>query len=47
MEDEVLLRPGSLLDGFSFAAVLDGHAGFSAVQFLRHLPNLLFSKINK
>ncbi|CAD6231236.1 unnamed protein product [Miscanthus lutarioriparius] len=32
MEDEVLLRPGSLLDGFSFAAVLDGHAGFSAVQ---------------
>lgn len=35
MEDEVLLRPGSLLDGFSFAAVLDGHAGFSAVQFLR------------
>jgi len=48
MEDEVLLRPGSLLDGFSFAAVLDGHAGFSAVQFLRHLANLLFStKINK
>ncbi|KAG0538047.1 hypothetical protein BDA96_03G201600 [Sorghum bicolor] len=35
MEDEILLRPGSLLDGFSFAAVLDGHAGFSAVQFLR------------
>ncbi|WVZ70092.1 hypothetical protein U9M48_018788 [Paspalum notatum var. saurae] len=32
MEDEVVLRPGSLLDGFSFAAVLDGHAGFSAVQ---------------
>ncbi|CAD6238294.1 unnamed protein product [Miscanthus lutarioriparius] len=48
MEDEILLRPGSLLDGFSFAAVLDGHAGFSAVQFLRHLANLLFStKINK
>uniref|UniRef100_A0A0D9V1Y6 protein-serine/threonine phosphatase n=1 Tax=Leersia perrieri TaxID=77586 RepID=A0A0D9V1Y6_9ORYZ len=36
MEDEVVLRPGSLLDGFSFAAVFDGHAGFSAVQFLRH-----------
>ncbi|KAG2598324.1 probable protein phosphatase 2C 5 isoform X2 [Panicum virgatum] len=35
MEDEVVLRTGSLLDGFSFAAVLDGHAGFSAVQFLR------------
>jgi len=47
MEDEILLRPGSLLDGFSFAAVLDGHAGFSVVQFLRHLPNLLFSQINK
>ncbi|KAF0917897.1 hypothetical protein E2562_021622 [Oryza meyeriana var. granulata] len=35
MEDEVVFRPGSLLDGFSFAAVLDGHAGFSAVKFLR------------
>ncbi|OEL12585.1 putative protein phosphatase 2C 5 [Dichanthelium oligosanthes] len=32
MEDEVVLRTGSLLDGFSFAAVFDGHAGFSAVQ---------------
>ncbi|TVU34096.1 hypothetical protein EJB05_15923, partial [Eragrostis curvula] len=32
MEDEVVLRPGTLLDGFSFAAVLDGHAGFSAVK---------------
>lgn len=36
MEDEVVLRPESLLHGFSFAAVLDGHAGFSTVQFLRH-----------
>ncbi|CAL4963241.1 unnamed protein product [Urochloa decumbens] len=35
MEDEVVLRTGSLLDGFSFAAVFDGHAGFSAVKFLR------------
>ncbi|KAF7022581.1 hypothetical protein CFC21_035280 [Triticum aestivum] len=35
MEDEVVLRPDSLLHGFSFAAVLDGHAGFSTVQFLR------------
>lgn len=35
MEDEVVLRPESLLHGFSFAAVLDGHAGFSTVQFLR------------
>ncbi|KAL5222443.1 hypothetical protein ABZP36_027156 [Zizania latifolia] len=32
MEDEVVLRPGSLLDGFSFAAVFDGHAGYSAVR---------------
>ncbi|GLU21280.1 hypothetical protein SLE2022_374260 [Rubroshorea leprosula] len=24
------------LDGFSFAAVFDGHAGFSSVKFLRH-----------
>nr|CAB3473280.1 unnamed protein product [Digitaria exilis] len=32
MEDDVVLRTGSLLDGFSFAAVFDGHAGFSAVQ---------------
>jgi protein phosphatase 1A len=38
MEDEIVLRPGALLDGFSFAAVLDGHAGFSAVRFLRHAP---------
>jgi protein phosphatase 1A len=38
MEDEVVLRPAALLDGFSFAAVLDGHAGFSAVRFLRHEP---------
>ncbi|KAK3161009.1 hypothetical protein QOZ80_1BG0070420 [Eleusine coracana subsp. coracana] len=35
MEDEVVLRPRALLDGFSFAAVFDGHAGFSAVEFLR------------
>ncbi|GJM94180.1 hypothetical protein PR202_ga10802 [Eleusine coracana subsp. coracana] len=27
MEDEVVLRPRALLDGFSFAAVFDGHAG--------------------
>uniref|UniRef100_A0ACD5VR09 Uncharacterized protein n=1 Tax=Avena sativa TaxID=4498 RepID=A0ACD5VR09_AVESA len=35
MEDEVVLRPESLLHGFSFAAVFDGHAGSSTVQFLR------------
>ncbi|KAG6514892.1 hypothetical protein ZIOFF_025267 [Zingiber officinale] len=34
MEDEVVLRSDGL-SGFSFAAVLDGHAGFSCVEFLR------------
>ncbi|KAJ6853583.1 putative protein phosphatase 2C 5 isoform X2 [Iris pallida] len=35
MEDAVVLRPPEGLAGFSFAAVFDGHAGFSSVQFLR------------
>lgn len=43
MEDDVVVRPGALLDGFSFAAVFDGHAGFSAVEFLRHAPHPLLS----
>ncbi|KAJ3671206.1 hypothetical protein LUZ60_008632 [Juncus effusus] len=34
MEDDLVIRSDGL-DGFSFAAVFDGHAGFSAVQFLR------------
>ncbi|XP_058786741.1 protein phosphatase 2C 57 [Vicia villosa] len=34
MEDDIVLRPGSL-QGFSFAAVFDGHGGFASVQFLR------------
>ncbi|CAL9116294.1 unnamed protein product [Musa textilis] len=34
MEDDVVLRSDGLA-GFSFAAVLDGHAGFSSVEFLR------------
>ncbi|XP_058095849.1 protein phosphatase 2C 57 isoform X2 [Magnolia sinica] len=34
MEDDVVLRSDGL-DGFSFAAVFDGHAGFSSVEFLR------------
>ncbi|WOK91368.1 putative protein phosphatase 2C 5 [Canna indica] len=34
MEDDVVLRSDGL-GGFSFAAVLDGHAGFSTVEFLR------------
>ncbi|XP_048326867.2 protein phosphatase 2C 57 isoform X2 [Ziziphus jujuba] len=34
MEDGVVVRSDGL-DGFSFAAVFDGHAGFSSVKFLR------------
>lgn len=34
MEDDLVLRSDGL-SGFSFAAVFDGHAGFSSVQFLR------------
>ncbi|WJX40504.1 Serine/threonine-protein phosphatase PP2A catalytic subunit [Trifolium repens] len=34
MEDDIILRPDSL-QGFSFAAVFDGHGGFASVQFLR------------
>lgn len=36
MEDDVVLRSDGL-DGFAFAAVFDGHAGFSSVEFLRFL----------
>lgn len=36
MEDDAfIVQPDNTLDGFSFAAVLDGHAGFSTVKFLR------------
>ncbi|KAK1269641.1 putative protein phosphatase 2C 5 [Acorus gramineus] len=36
MEDEIVLRTdGGGLAGFSFAAVFDGHSGFSTVEFLR------------
>ncbi|XP_038683251.1 protein phosphatase 2C 57 isoform X2 [Tripterygium wilfordii] len=34
MEDDVVVRSDGL-EGFSFAAVFDGHAGFSSVKFLR------------
>ncbi|GAV89093.1 PP2C domain-containing protein [Cephalotus follicularis] len=34
MEDDVIIRSDGL-DAFSFAAVFDGHGGFSAVKFLR------------
>jgi serine/threonine protein phosphatase PrpC len=39
MEDDIILRPDSL-QGFSFAAVFDGHGGFASVQFLRSLQYL-------
>lgn len=38
MEDDVVIVKSSAdhdLDGFSFAAVFDGHAGYSSVKFLR------------
>ncbi|OVA14732.1 Protein phosphatase 2C (PP2C)-like domain [Macleaya cordata] len=35
MEDDIVLRSDHDLNGFSFAAVFDGHAGFSSVEFLR------------
>ncbi|XP_028790759.1 protein phosphatase 2C 57 isoform X2 [Neltuma alba] len=34
MEDDIVVRPDGL-HGFSFAAVFDGHGGFSSVEFLR------------
>ncbi|CAA0830894.1 Protein phosphatase 2C 57 [Striga hermonthica] len=36
MEDDVVIvQSDDRLDGFSYAAVFDGHAGFSSVEFLR------------
>ncbi|KAL7003635.1 Serine/threonine-protein phosphatase PP2A catalytic subunit, variant 2 [Sarracenia purpurea var. burkii] len=35
MEDDVVIVRSEDLDGFSYAAVFDGHAGFSSVKFLR------------
>ncbi|CAK9151590.1 unnamed protein product [Ilex paraguariensis] len=35
MEDDVVIVQSDDLQGFSFAAVFDGHAGFSSVKFLR------------
>lgn len=34
MEDDLVIRSDGL-EGFSFAAIFDGHAGFSSVKFLR------------
>ena len=35
MEDDVVIVPSDDPGGFSYAAVFDGHAGFSSVKFLR------------
>ncbi|KAK3034723.1 hypothetical protein RJ639_032676 [Escallonia herrerae] len=35
MEDDAVIVRSDDLNGFSFAAVFDGHAGFSSVKFLR------------
>ncbi|GJS15805.1 protein phosphatase 2C 57 isoform X1, partial [Tanacetum coccineum] len=35
MEDDAVIVSNNDLDGFFFAAVFDGHAGFSSVKFLR------------
>ncbi|KAG6426584.1 hypothetical protein SASPL_110817 [Salvia splendens] len=35
MEDDAVIVQSDELDGFSYAAVFDGHAGFSSVQFLK------------
>ncbi|XP_071929371.1 protein phosphatase 2C 57-like [Coffea arabica] len=36
MEDDVIIVRSEDLAGFSYAAVFDGHAGFSSVKFLRN-----------
>lgn len=40
MEDDTVIIQSDDLDGFSYAAVFDGHAGFSSVRFLRFVQNL-------
>ncbi|KAH0686688.1 hypothetical protein KY284_017241 [Solanum tuberosum] len=35
MEDDAVIIQSDDLDGFTYAAVFDGHAGFSSVKFLR------------
>ena len=36
MEDDALIVQPDTLQGFSFAAVFDGHGGSSSVHFLRY-----------
>jgi len=42
MEDDIIVRPDGL-QGFSFAAVFDGHGGFSSVEFLRSFNTLILT----
>ena len=44
MEDDILVRPDGL-DGFSFAAVFDGHGGLASVKYLR-LEKMIFFVIS-
>lgn len=37
MEDDAVIVQSDDLDGFTYAAVFDGHAGFSSVKFLRYI----------
>lgn len=44
MEDDIIVRPDGL-QGFSFAAVFDGHGGFSSVEFLRSFNTLILTEV--
>ncbi|KAL6548668.1 hypothetical protein OROGR_009089 [Orobanche gracilis] len=41
MEDDIIIRSDCRDSGFAFAAVFDGHVGFSSVKFLRYLPDTI------
>ena len=45
MEDDLVIVESDDLDGFTFAAVFDGHAGFSSVNFLRFAILILSSNL--
>lgn len=43
MEDDAVIVQSDDLDGFTYAAVFDGHAGFSSVKFLRYVKTRICS----
>lgn len=45
MEDDSVIIQSDALAGFSFAAVFDGHAGFSSVKFLRFVYKLRLFRV--